>query len=291
MSFNYYEILGLSQGAGAAEIKAAYRSLAMRYHPDKNPSPDAHKQFVAINAAYEVLGDPLKRKLYDLRRQAGQVVYRTRTARPSSPTDPIDHEEMRRRFWSSPAGQKKKRALEKEANFFDKTNLILRIISIPILIFMLLILFDNFFPEELVNQEITYVKARKSGEAIDMRIDHQFQIGEAYIWARQKYAVCLKTGDRADISIGRIFHLITSVRLAQICKYSDGGVFGDTGKSQFIDPAQSLFSGAGSLIFLVLFLFGYLWWKSADPAYATGAAVIGLLISGVIVMLFMRLLP
>lgn len=64
---NYYEILGVGSTAHAAEIKRAYRRLAVMYHPDKNPSPDAEEIFKQISEAYDVLGDPEKRHAYDSR--------------------------------------------------------------------------------------------------------------------------------------------------------------------------------------------------------------------------------
>lgn len=60
---NYYKILGVDRGADEQEIKRAYRGLALKYHPDKNPDSEEH--FKEINEAYEVLGDPEKRSKYD----------------------------------------------------------------------------------------------------------------------------------------------------------------------------------------------------------------------------------
>jgi len=62
---DYYEILGVPRSAGADEIRKAYRKLALKYHPDKNKSPGAEARFKEIAEAYEVLGDPEKRKRYD----------------------------------------------------------------------------------------------------------------------------------------------------------------------------------------------------------------------------------
>ncbi len=64
--FDYYEILQVSRDATVTEIKKAYRKLAMRYHPDKNPGDrDAEEMFKKINEAYGVLSDESKRALYD----------------------------------------------------------------------------------------------------------------------------------------------------------------------------------------------------------------------------------
>ncbi|HPA72158.1 MAG TPA: DnaJ domain-containing protein [Spirochaetota bacterium] len=71
-SDNHYAKLGVVEGASEKEIKNAFRKLALKYHPDKNPGDrEAEHRFKEIAAAYDVLADPLKRKSYDLSRAAG----------------------------------------------------------------------------------------------------------------------------------------------------------------------------------------------------------------------------
>src|ERR1700736_5966957 len=63
---DYYKTLGVDKKASAEEIKKAYRKLARQYHPDRNPDDKAaEERFKEISQAYDVLGDPDKRKQYD----------------------------------------------------------------------------------------------------------------------------------------------------------------------------------------------------------------------------------
>ncbi len=63
---NYYHVLGVSREASDEDIKKAYRKLVFEHHPDRNPhKTDADERIREINAAYEIIGDPEKRKSYD----------------------------------------------------------------------------------------------------------------------------------------------------------------------------------------------------------------------------------
>src|SRR5258708_32921785 len=68
MKKDYYEILGVAKDASLADIKKAYRSLALKYHPDRVPEAEkkaAEEKFKEISEAYGVLSDPQKKQTYD----------------------------------------------------------------------------------------------------------------------------------------------------------------------------------------------------------------------------------
>lgn len=68
---DYYEVLGVSKSDSQDAIKSQYRKLALKFHPDRNKSPEAAEHFKEISEAYAVLSDPEKKKLYDQYGHAG----------------------------------------------------------------------------------------------------------------------------------------------------------------------------------------------------------------------------
>src|SRR5215831_7004179 len=68
---DYYDVLGVAKGANKDEIKAAYRKLALQYHPDRNKAPEATEKFKEISEAYAILSDNEKRQQYDQFGRAG----------------------------------------------------------------------------------------------------------------------------------------------------------------------------------------------------------------------------
>lgn len=69
---DYYEVLGLKKGASSDEIKKAFRKMAMKYHPDRNPdNKEAEEKFKEVNEAYAILSDPDKKSKYDKFGHAG----------------------------------------------------------------------------------------------------------------------------------------------------------------------------------------------------------------------------
>jgi len=73
---SHYEVLGLEKDATQADIKKAYRKLALKFHPDKNSAPNAEGAFKAINTAFDTLSDPSKREVYDQYGHEGEAQMR-----------------------------------------------------------------------------------------------------------------------------------------------------------------------------------------------------------------------
>ena len=81
---DFYKILGVPRSADAGQLKKAYRKLALKHHPDKNPDnpEEAKKKFLEVGEAYEVLSDEKKQRLYD---QLGEEGLKNNGAGPTNP--------------------------------------------------------------------------------------------------------------------------------------------------------------------------------------------------------------
>src|ERR1043166_8100808 len=85
---DYYDVLGVARNAGDDEVKRAYRELAVKFHPDKNPDdPKAEEKFKELGEAYDVLIDPDKRAAYD---RFGHAAFAQGSAAARSFHDPFD---------------------------------------------------------------------------------------------------------------------------------------------------------------------------------------------------------
>ncbi|MSQ77555.1 MAG: hypothetical protein EXR97_03750 [Nitrospiraceae bacterium] len=87
---DYYEILGVPRDVSDEDLKKAYRKLVLQYHPDRNPgNKTAEEKIREINAAYEVVGDPEKRRAYDRLRFGDEV--RDETPDPGIILEQMEH--------------------------------------------------------------------------------------------------------------------------------------------------------------------------------------------------------
>src|SRR5262245_11084642 len=103
---DYYEVLQVSRHADAEVIQAAYRRLALKYHPDRNPAVSAAQPwYKRINEAYEILNDPARRRAYDATLQATQAAAGTEAI--ASVLAQADDALRRREYYAAIAGYSK----------------------------------------------------------------------------------------------------------------------------------------------------------------------------------------
>lgn len=133
-----YITLGVSETASDAEIKSAYRRLAKRYHPDVNKSDVAAEMTARINAAYDILSDPVKKAAYDNRYSFSEIVVEE---------DPV--EVYKREFKKRKADEARKKSQEKHARQ-ARAYAFYRWCCYPIAVFSFLVILDYFLPAERV---------------------------------------------------------------------------------------------------------------------------------------------
>lgn len=85
---DHYATLGVSAHSDDVVIRAAFKALMLKYHPDTNKSPDATRRAMEINAAFAVLGDPVKRSAYDAIRRAGSSTQQSKSSQHSDKARP-----------------------------------------------------------------------------------------------------------------------------------------------------------------------------------------------------------
>lgn len=149
MTKNYYHILGISPNATTAEIKAAYKRLALKLHPDKNPGNlRAEEQFKLVNEAYQVLSNPRRRATYDLQRQ-----YEQQQRQPQAYAHPRYHHTR------PPAGYRERhyrQRPQKTASFSKKdVKIVAGVVVLVLLILAAVLLVWNF---------LTYRRAKEQAQ-------------------------------------------------------------------------------------------------------------------------------
>jgi len=103
----YYKILGLPNNASETEVRKKYRKLAMQYHPDKNPSPEANEKFLVVTLAYEILTGK--------RKEPTSKVATTNSRKPK-PTEAEDQKQKEQRAREAHARFKRQQQEEKREN-------------------------------------------------------------------------------------------------------------------------------------------------------------------------------
>jgi curved DNA-binding protein CbpA len=166
---NYYFILGLNIYATESEIKQAYRKLALKFHPDRNPSAEAETIFKEINEAYEILGDRDKKIAFDLL---------LRGISPAGPVSSRPHRDPRYR--PRPPGsfsrKSKKQELLEVMNDYLKYAIITSRVA---LLFSVFLLADFSLPWKKEEYQVLYTSYRKeyrSGRSMQLNLKNDVVI-------------------------------------------------------------------------------------------------------------------
>jgi len=159
---DYYSILRVSRGASEREIRQSYRSLVFQLHPDHNPHPDAAEGFRLVQEAWETLGDPMQRALYD------QLL-----DQPAQPVAPAHRDPAYRR--RSPAGPRQPSPPSPEKLLmFRLVPYATQVLRIGLFLSAFIAL-DLFLPERIIKEVI--VRDHRTRQYHDFTTDkgHVFQ--------------------------------------------------------------------------------------------------------------------
>ena len=165
MDRNYYSILGISPTATAQEVKAAYKRLAIKYHPDKNQGNVlAEEMFKQINAAYQTLSNASKRARYDLRLQYLRERQRVLRQQQAYHVDPRYYQTRQ------PAGVSERhyRPIRRESYRFSRKDWYITIAFVAgLLTFSLLlkVVMDHVSGEDKYKTALTYIEGGKYSSA------------------------------------------------------------------------------------------------------------------------------
>jgi len=192
---NYYFILGLNISASETEIKHAYRRLALQFHPDKNPSPEAESIFKEVNEAYEVLGDSERKFAYD------QLLGGVSPAAPT-PTRPHRDPGYKPRPPGSYSRKSKRQEMLEVMNDYLKYALM---ISRLTLLFAATLIADFTLPREKSEREIlnaSYRKEFRSGSSMQLNLKDG-----AAVSVKKKDANMFRQGEQILIYRSSIFEV------------------------------------------------------------------------------------
>jgi curved DNA-binding protein CbpA len=158
---DYYALLRIPRTAAPAEIKQAYRRMAVLLHPDKNPHPEATDGFRAVTEAWEVLGDPFKRALYD------KLLNEEATVQPVYHRDPA--------YRRAPGQRPVPRPDPNAALLRRLYGYSLYVVWVAAL-FTILLLTDFLLPEKILQDEIVRDQRTLQHHILYTKEGHQFNV-------------------------------------------------------------------------------------------------------------------
>lgn len=262
MAKDYYEILGVSKHADASEIKRAYRKLAVRFHPDKNPDPLAADTFREITEAYEILGDVASRSNYD-NGNTNTGFYEAETAQHRPHRDPAYRRPNRPHV---KVKSERERTLETMASLLPITHKI-----VLVSLFACALLFgDIILPVDISNETIvdTYV-VKKHGRnssmpSLMLRTDRGNVIEVSYI-----YEPFFKDGLLISVERTRILSVTTRV----------------VAPGQTVEIRKSIYRNFSFAPIMLLLTagFGFYFRKRVDYAFNAGVVSLMLLILTIVI--------
>jgi hypothetical protein len=166
---DYYALLGVRQFASSAEIKRAYRRLALKYHPDKNPDPAAEVVIKELNEAYDLLGDPEKKAWYD-QLLSGLAPTQHPIEIPPRQRQPAHRDPAYKGTGThrGPVISKRERLFQIVRHYHPKMLWLSRIS----LVFSVFFFFDYYLPHRTADENIVDIRSTGSGKQGDDFIFH-----------------------------------------------------------------------------------------------------------------------
>lgn len=243
-----FVVLGVGRQASPKEIQRAYRRLALKFHPDRNPSPDAIRRFQEVQQAYELLNDPVRRQQYDMFGESLKPVAPTftQTASTTAPTYDYGEKEM----------------ISRSAAF-------VRLFGLLFAVFSLVVLTDYILPPELVYDDVTEVERQGSTIMLFTAKGNSFGIEPIRLgYFRREPSL--------TVARSRILHILEEVR-TNPSNYSAGTPGSFFGTFIFMP-----------ILWLILSTIQVLMWSKPRPRFYLMVVQVFFLISGLALLLTSR---